>query len=413
MKKLIILFLISAYGSFINISHSQVMTHENKIVIGAIDSLQSVVLNEQRKIWVHVPNTLKDSNEKYPVVYLLDGDAHFVSVTGMLRQMSSINGTTKVPKMIVVAIPNTDRMRDLTPTHVEDGKGPNTSGGGEKFMNFLENELIPYINSKYPTNQYNTLIGHSLGGLTAINILLKRTHLFNNYIAIDPSLWWDNRHVLKQTSSILNSKSFENKSLFVGIANTMMKTGYSINTVENDTSERTNHIRAILKFCKTVVPKSKSKLNFDYKYYENDTHGSVPLITEYDALHFLFSWYNLGDKFNTIIDEKTSTKMALKIINAHYKTVSEKFGYTVAPNEDLVNQLGYGFMNQKKNDKALAFFKLNIENFPNSSNVYDSLGDYYTAQKDNKKAIDAYTKAMDTNGGNDYSQEKLDRLKMQ
>ncbi|NMH86285.1 alpha/beta hydrolase-fold protein [Flavivirga algicola] len=412
MKKSLLLFITLIFGSFLNMNHAQIMTLENKIVIGSIDSLQSNVLNEQRKIWVHVPNTLKGSKEKYPVIYLLDGDAHFVSVTGMLRQMSSINGTTKVPKMIVVAIPNTDRMRDLTPTHVENGKRPNTSGGGIKFMDFLENELIPYINNKYPVNQYRTLIGHSLGGLTAINILLKRPHLFNNFIAIDPSLWWDNRRVLNEATNTLSSKSFENKSLFIGIANTIMNTEHSINTVEGDTGERTNHIRAILKFCKAIVPESKNKLNFDYKYYDKDTHGSVPLITEYDAFHFLFSWYNIGEKFNIIIDKKTSTKKALKIINEHYKTISEKFGYTVPPSEDLVNQLGYGFMNQEKNDKALAFFKLNVENFPNSSNVYDSLGDYYVAQNENKKAIDAYTKAMETNGGNDYSQEKLDRLKM-
>src|ERR1700689_728727 len=93
-----------------------------KIVLGTIDSIQSKILNEQRKIWVYVPDGNDNnmfSKEKYPVVYLLDGDAHFYSVVGMIQQLSSVNGNTTCPKMIVVGIPNTDRTRDLTPTHVD------------------------------------------------------------------------------------------------------------------------------------------------------------------------------------------------------------------------------------------------------------------------------------------------------
>ncbi|GAA3621796.1 alpha/beta hydrolase-fold protein [Flavivirga jejuensis] len=410
MKKSIVLFLILTFGSLLNISHAQIITQNNNIVLGTLDSLQSTTLNELRKIWVHVPNTKKGSNEKFPVVYLLDGDSHFVSVTGMIHQLSTINGNTIVPKMIVVAIPNTDRMRDLTPSHVKNNNRPNTSGGGENFMDFLENELIPYINSKYPTSQHRTLIGHSLGGLTSINTLLKRPHLFNNYVAIDPSLWWDKNLVLEASKSILKTKSFKEKSLFVGIANTMPK-DMTFKALKKDTNVNTNHMRAILEFCETVIPNSKTHLNFDYKYYENDTHSSVPLITEYDAFHFLFSWYNIGDKFNIIIDKNTSTEKALNIITEHYQTISKKIGQSVPPSEAMVNQLGYGFMNQKMTDKAFSFFKLNVENFPNSSNVYDSLGDFYTAQHDIKNAIKSYTKAMKTNGGNDYSQEKLDKLR--
>jgi predicted alpha/beta superfamily hydrolase len=93
--------------------------NDNKIVIGKIDSVYSKILGEQRKIWVYTPDmTSGNANQHWPVLYLLDGDGHFASVVGMIQQMSQVNGNNVYPEMIVVAIPNTDRTRDLTPTHV-------------------------------------------------------------------------------------------------------------------------------------------------------------------------------------------------------------------------------------------------------------------------------------------------------
>src|SRR5258708_3207726 len=94
--------------------------NSNNIVIGKIDSLYSQTLGEERKVWVYMPhgdNGPSASGQRYPVVYLLDGDAHFSSVMGMIQQLSEINGNTVCPDMILVGIPNTVRMRDLTPTH--------------------------------------------------------------------------------------------------------------------------------------------------------------------------------------------------------------------------------------------------------------------------------------------------------
>ena len=104
-----------------------------KINIGSIDTIQSKILNESRRLWVHVPNMQPNSGERFPVVYLLDGDAHFPSVVGMIQQLSTVNGNTVVPQMIVVGIPNTNRMRDLTPSKDLSMNEPNMSGGGDAF----------------------------------------------------------------------------------------------------------------------------------------------------------------------------------------------------------------------------------------------------------------------------------------
>src|SRR6187402_2331507 len=115
MKKIILLILICLTGYL-------VYAQENKLTLGTIDSIQSKILNEQRKIWIYVPSSASNTTfakQKYPVLYLLDGEAHFYSVAGMIQQLSEVNGNTFCPEMIVVAITNTNRTRDLTPTHVE------------------------------------------------------------------------------------------------------------------------------------------------------------------------------------------------------------------------------------------------------------------------------------------------------
>ncbi len=378
--------------------------NKNQITIGSIDSLYSKTLDEQRKIWVHIPRSAQNqSQKKYPVLYVLDGPGHFHSITGIIQRLSP----EIYPEMIVVGIPNTDRYRDLTPSHTGDSINP--SGGGEKFTTFLEKELIPFVDGKYPTVSYRTLIGHSLGGLMVINTLVHHPEIFTNYLAIDPSLWWDDQKVLKETVSVLKKDTFKNKSLYVSIANTMPK-GMDITNVVKDTTQTTDHIRSILQFTKEASANSKNGLNFAWKYYKDDTHGSVPLISEYDGLRFMFSWFKFDDWNEFYEDTSTATAQELlDLLAAHYKKVSDKMGYKMLPDEQRINGLGYRFMGNEAYEKSYAFFNLNIQNYPKSANVYDSMGDYYMSQSNTTKAKEFFTKSMEL-GGVNGTKEKLEEL---
>lgn len=266
-----------------NLAFSQGKVDKENIVIGKIDSVQSNILGEQRKIWVHVPDGDANSKARYPVVYLLDGDGHFSSVVGMIQQLST-GGNNNCPKMIVVAIPNTDRTRDLTPTHVDadppfmDSTFSKTSGGGDNFISFLEKELMPHIEAKYPAAPYKMLIGHSFGGLAVMQAFTHHTELFNAYICIDPSMWWDKQTLLKQTEKALAERKFDGKSLYLGIANTLEE-GMDLKKVQKDTSIDSRHIRSILKLQAAFEKNKNNGLKYRGKYYPDDTHGSVPLIT--------------------------------------------------------------------------------------------------------------------------------------
>ncbi len=373
--------------------------NDNKIIAGTIDSVYSNILHEQRKIWVYVPDGTDPvyfSKQTYPVVYLLDGDAHFLSIVGMIQQLSTVNGNTVFPKMIVVGIPNTDRTRDLTPTHVDvqppfvDSAMGKSSGGGEKFISFIEKELMPHIDSVYPTQPYKVFIGHSFGGLTVINTLIHHPDLFNAYIAIDPSMWWDYKKLLGEAKNVLPAHDYKNKVLFMAIANTMSP-GMDTARVKKDTSGFSAHIRSILELNQVVRMNEQDHLSYNSKYYNNDDHGSVPLIAAYDGLHFIFSYY----KFKVTPDDyfNMDTSLVNKLKN-HYEEISQHFGYKVPVPEDVANNWGYQALASKHYDAAEAFFKMNADNYPKSFNVFDSLGDCYDAEGKKDKAIDCYKRAL-------------------
>ena len=375
---------------------------ETKIILVNIHIIDSKILNETRKVWVYVPNGADPSlysQLRYPVVYVLDGDAHFYSVVGMIQQLSQVNGNTICPEMIVVGIPNTNRTRDLTPkTAVNDPKlkaiqasAETSSGGNELFLSFVENELMPYINENYPTSTFNALIGHSFGGLTVMNALTNHTKMFNSYICIDPSMWWDNGKFLKETEKKLSTLDFSGKTLYLGIANTMEE-GMNIKKVVKDTTQDTEHIRSILEMDKYIKSEKPKGLRYASKYYENDSHGSVPLITEYDALHFIFESLRL--KVSNKDFEASSPTAFINKIDNHYKEASKLMGYTIKPSESQINNFGYVFLEMKKYEQSDFLFSMNIKNYPNSFNVYDSYGDYYLAIGDKTKAIENFKKAL-------------------
>jgi len=386
-----------------------------QIVIGKTDSLNSSILKEKRTIWIYLPDGYANSNERYPVIYLLDAEWNFAAFTGMVRELSEMVGNMVFPECIVVSLPNTDRTRDLTPTHDTlgpDGKnfaGLKTSGGGENFVAFLQKELMPHMDSAYRTSPYKILVGHSFGGLTAMNIFVNHTEMFNSYLVIDPAMWWDSRKLLNQTTEALKQRQFEGKSLFLAIANTM-PFGMDTLSVQKDTSfTMGGHIRSILLLKNALQTAKGNGLHWSYKYYGSDSHGSVPLIAEYDGLHFLLGFYDFPPGFTGTITDKNSVKNLDKLISDHYEDISKHLGYKVLPPEKWIDELGNDLLMYSSPDRAFSLFSLNIKNYPSSANALASMGDYYAAQKDNTDAAEYYKKSLALNE-NTVTRKKLDDL---
>ena len=185
-----------------------------------------------------------------------------------------------------------------------------------------------------------------------------------------------------------------------------MSEGMTLEKLEKDTSVGTRHIRSIFAMDKFIKANPPNGLKYASKFYPDDDHGSVPLISEYDGFRFIFSWYRFKFSMADFMGPDTGVVQRMK---QHYQTVSHEFGFKVSPPEMQINGLGYNALSQKQYAKAAALFKMNIENYPESGNVYDSYADLLVAQKDTIKAIANYQKAFAITKSADTKQ-KLDQL---
>jgi len=393
---LLALLIHSLTAGFTQISHGN-------ITIGKADSLTSTILGEKRKFWVHIPNdnaTGMYADRPYPVLYVLDGPQFFHSVTGLLHHMSISNNNSVCPPMIVVAIANTDRTRDLTPTRVDSvtygERLAKSSGGGENFIAFLEKELKPYIESHYPVAPYSMLVGHSLGGLLVLHTFFHHNHLFNAYLPIDASLWWDDQSLVNYADTMTETDHLKNGALYLGMANTIPPE-MNIETARTDTSEWTSHIRANLQFADILSSQKFPNLTFAHQYYPDETHTELPLLATYDALKFFFKTYRLPE--SRMIDMVEKDVRPDSTLVDHYKKAGEQLGYELLPPERITNQMAYAMMEyaQMEPDRmeaARLLFDLNVKNYPDSPNVHDSMGDWYMAKEDVDNAILCFQKAL-------------------
>jgi predicted alpha/beta superfamily hydrolase len=382
--------------------------------IGFIDSIYSQILDESRMIYIQLPDSYSPGKKqkKYPVAFILDGEIFLPTVNDVLNYYSG--GFT--PEMVLVGISNEiNRIRDLTTSTITTNYGMpfnEENGEAENFSNFIENELIPYIENKYPVTSYRTFIGHSYGGLFAIYTLLKHPHLFANYLAIDPSLDWDNQKLLKEAEEVLATQKFENKSLFVSLSGqlNMQDSKVTIDNVMQDTTEFTLFARSNIAFSNMLRQNAQNGLSFEWEFYPGDLHGTIPFPSIMDGLISLFKWYQWEntDKFNS---PDTPVEELLSIIKYREKKIKDHFGYSEPPYpEEVLNMSGYMNMDMKQLEKAKMYFALAIEYYPESSNTFDSMADYYEAQGDFTNAI-KYVNMAFALSGSDYYKQRIERLK--
>ncbi|HEX9511528.1 MAG TPA: alpha/beta hydrolase-fold protein [Puia sp.] len=359
------------------------------IPIGITDSLYSAVLKEGRTLKVYLPHSYTDSNARsgrYPVIYLLDAAANFKPLAGMMEFLSAgiDDGSLEIPEMIIVAIDNTDRTRDLTPTHTLRMPGSDkeesylqSSGGGDHFIRFLEKELIPHIDTNYRTANYRILIGHSFGGLTAINIFLHHTALFNAYIAIDPSLWWDQQYLLRRGIAALATRKFNGTELYLAGAHTP---AYGADSLTMNI-----HHGSIRQFARALNKYRNNGLHAKWQDFPGEEHSSVPMLAEYYGLKFLFDGYLLT--FSKVYNDPAA-------IIPHYDSLSTKFGVRFRPPESALNGIASYALAGHETDKAIRIFGANLEYYPDSYAANLGLGDALLQKGDKQKARASYEKAL-------------------
>ncbi|SEW38540.1 hypothetical protein SAMN05421841_2478 [Chryseobacterium wanjuense] len=243
------------------------------LTIGEIRTIKSKILNEDRTVNIYLPQNF-DKTKSYPIIYLLDGSMNedFIHVTGLVQ---FFNLMYSVPETIVVGIANIDRKRDFTfHTDLKDlQKDYPTTGHSDKFINFLEKELKPYIESQFKTTD-KYLFGQSLGGLLATEILLKKPEMFNNYFIISPSLWWDDESLLKQANQLLTKIPDSKKFIYVSVGK----------------GEHPVMVKDAEDLYDILKKSNKKNWTVEYKMMETDNHATILHRSLYEGLVKLFPY---------------------------------------------------------------------------------------------------------------------------
>jgi predicted alpha/beta superfamily hydrolase len=214
----IILFSLLSEHCFAQ-KQSPVYPESVPLVLGKVEKIHSKELHETRTLNIYLPDGYSpDSAGTYPVIYLLDGaiTEDFIHITGVVQFLTMIGS---MPPSIIVGIANVDRKRDFTfPTAIDsDRRAYPTTGHSAAFIRFIENELQPFIQRKYKVNQYKAIIGQSLGGLLATEILLRKPELFTSYMIVSPSLWWDSESLLAQAPALIANQSYKNIQIYISV----------------------------------------------------------------------------------------------------------------------------------------------------------------------------------------------------
>jgi predicted alpha/beta superfamily hydrolase len=371
---------------------------DNTIKIGERLVMHSAVLQEDRPYLVYLPQSYQNkafAPKRYPVLYLLDGDLHFHSASGVVQYLGA---AIHIPELIVVALPNTQRTRDLTPTHaMKEADGKETpafasSGGGPNFLRFLSEELIPKIERQYRTEPYRILVGHSLGGLFATYAFLQRPQIFQAYIAIDPSLWWDDEAMCRQARIALERTNDLRGTVYISLANNPLPKGKTVKPGE----------RAGREFAALLQAHQIDSFRSTMQYFEAEDHGSVPLPSLYYGLRFIFDGYK----------PPVAARESAAGIRDHFAKASARLGFTVLPPETYVNDLGWYYLSdQQQTNAAFEFLNLNVLNYPLSPNVHESLAEAYQFIGNKTLAAENFRMALKANPENRYAAERLRRLK--
>ncbi|MEO1652619.1 MAG: alpha/beta hydrolase-fold protein [Bacteroidota bacterium] len=370
-------FLLSAS----NTQGQSDLSVKSGIEIGKKYSFYSKILDEERELWIRVPNGyIVDDTSRYPVVYLLDGNNNFIFTAGLLRQLE----IRSVPKSILVGIINTDRSRDLTPPPSEKESGV---GGADQFLEMLDKELFSYVKANFRTKDFRTLIGHSYGGLLAVYALAKDPDLFNAYLAISPSLWWDEQKVVDFFGKSLRKNPETKAMLYMTMA-----------------SERGKMLGGLLKLVGILESENPKNLRWAYKVHPNEHHGSIPTISSLEGFHFFYKdWHIPGKEFEDY---------GLEVIAPRKARIKKEFGETWEPENIIYDDMLWDFIESRHFERAIALSERLIDSGKKVPDFHETAAIAYMNLNQPEKAKYHYKKMYQLNPGYQDGADMLDSLGM-
>ena len=330
-------------------------------------TIKSAVLNEERIVVVQLPKSYQaNPNKVYPVIYRLDGAGNIPLISAVMERLQNDN---RAPEVIIVAIENTNRLRDLYPTVNKEPQGPVGEGGGAaKFLAFIEQELMPLINKSYRTHNYNVIAGASAAGVFALYTMQANPELFQAHIAYSPAVWWNYGASVKATKSFINKSKDLNNYIYINI-------GEEAGIMR----ERYNELQQALQ------SNNLQNLRFFSDAFDGVSHNLTSAAGSFNAYHNLFLPKQMP--ISDLTDDVTS-------IDAYYQTLSQQWGEQISPPDRAVRSLGYNLTGSKQFTRAIEVFKYNIKNHPRSVDALSALSYGYEMQGDTRQALEQMESAL-------------------
>jgi predicted alpha/beta superfamily hydrolase len=368
------------------------------ILTGTRRVIESRVLKEQRTVYISLPESYAQSQgyRRYPVLYLRDGGKFFQSFAGAIQHLTT-DATPHAPEMIVVAILETDRVRDSSSTHSLQGftgkvdEGFKSSGGGENFRRFLEQELVPYIDKEFSTSSYRIYCGYSFTGLSVIDELLDENSVFDALLIIDPSWWWDDYVMEKRASAALTSRQFNRVQLFIAASGEAYPEKYFIKA------------RDISSLAEMLRRKSPAGLDWKFERYADESHHSMALRALYDGITYFYRGYQPSLKELYLEPARLKTR---------YEALSARLGERASLREDLLMFFGEQFLSTyQEPGQALRYFEMASDAYPGSSAAWAGMGQAYEATGDKPQAVRMYEKSLSLNPQNEIARKMLEALR--
>ncbi|MEL6803136.1 MAG: alpha/beta hydrolase-fold protein [Bacteroidota bacterium] len=345
---------------------------QEPIQIGQSYTLTSAVLEEDRQLMVALPDSYEEQGERdYPVLYLLDAETNFHHTSACVDFLAR---NRRIPEMIIVGLVNSEgnRTRDLTPST----EGPNprpTAGGADNTYLFMEEELFPWVDDQFRTLDYKTLIGHSFGGLFVIHGLIHHDDLFDSYVAISPSLWWDNQAMVKtEAEEFLTGADYLSGHLYMTMAD-----------------EGGQMAGGGWKLAALLEENAGPNFLWDYQVMEEENHGTIPYRSTRQGLEFIFAQWNWDAKRRALRADGVSA------VANYEEEVELLYGFPAPWDRQDMMTAGQRPFDRGETVKALQIYQLVTEKFPDFAMAWQMLAECQAMNGEDTAAKTSLARALE------------------
>jgi predicted alpha/beta superfamily hydrolase len=344
-----------------------------------IEKLDSAKVGESREFWVSLPDQYTESDEKYPVIYMMDGDFNFNSGgIGGLRHAAQMG---EIPEFIIVGIKNTDRSQDIFPEEVTYGDGSKAGGRADPYLDFIRAELIPHIEKNYRSENFRVLYGTSNTGFTVVHALFRDPGLANVFVAASATL---------RVPCFMSKRDQLIRDFKGGKRNLVLVMGeHDLPTVLSQNGELKEKIDV----------GAPAELTCRFVVIGNGGHVPANALLEGLRLHFE-SW-----KISRPLSEKNFAETRAQVDRR-----LEKYGIQGRLPEESLKELGEGLLGEKKYVKAIEVLQYRVENYPGSADARVSLGDGYLGSGDRDKGRECFNQALTLAPGHAAATARLKEL---